>query len=333
MGNQKIFKSYLIKINRSEFRNGFLIHKIWKRYIMNSGDNMKTLVIGGSAWDTLIHVDEINSIEDDMSLWANNVVETVGGTGAGKALCLDSLGENVTFLNDLADDEIGDKIKSFFSNTTVHLIPLKTDKSTAHTNLMHSKGKRISVFTSTPTTNPKIPSNIRQLISDTDVIFLNINGFCREYIPYVKDSGKPIVVDIHDYNPPNPYHQDFIEVADIITASGVYIPNHIAFLEKYINQGKELVVITNGSKGLIAMDKTKNVYELNGYTDFEYVDSNGAGDSFCSGFATHYIETGNVGESLKYGSLCGAMACTTYDLFNKKYTKEKILEMKKRVIF
>ena len=46
---------------------------------------MKALVLGGSSWDTLIHVDEINKLEDDMSLWANNVVETVGGNWRWKS--------------------------------------------------------------------------------------------------------------------------------------------------------------------------------------------------------------------------------------------------------
>ena len=42
---------------------------------------MKALVIGGSSWDTLIHVNEFNEVKDDMILWAKKRIETVGGTG------------------------------------------------------------------------------------------------------------------------------------------------------------------------------------------------------------------------------------------------------------
>ncbi len=294
---------------------------------------MKTLVLGGCSIDTLIHVDEIKSVSDDMMLWANNVVESVGGTGAGKALCLDSLGHDVTWLTDLGKDDYGEKILNRFSKTNVNLIPLEVDKSTAHTNIMHSKGKRISIFTSTPSVKPKILNEINDLVNLTDVIFLNINDFCRDYIPLIKDKGKPIIVDIHDYDPPNPYHQDFIDIADILTVSGVYIDDHKLFLEEMIAKGKKIVIITKGNEGLIAMDKLGNIYELSGYNDFEYIDSNGAGDSFCAAFGTEYIKSNNIGESLKYATICGGIACTSYDLFNTDYNEKKIKEIKKRVDF
>ena len=294
---------------------------------------MKILVIGGSSWDTLIHVDEIGSIQDDMSLWANNVVETVGGTGAGKALCLDALNYDVTLLTELAKDHNGKNIIDFFKKTSVKIEKIDSDKSTTHTNIMHSKGKRISVFTNVPTKRQDIYKSIDHLINGSEAVFLNISGFCREYIQVLRKHNKPVIVDIHDYNPPNPYHQDFIDVADIITASGVYIDNHIDFLEQMINQGKEVAVITKGSEGLIAMDKDRKIYKLPGYNEFDYVDSNGAGDSFCSAFAVKYLETGNVGESLKYGTICGGVACTSYELYNTDYTMEKIEKIKKRVDF
>lgn len=294
---------------------------------------MKALVIGGSSWDTLIHVDEISSIEDDMSLWAKSVIKTVGGTGAGKALCLDSLGDEVTFITNVGRDENGLKIIDFFRETSVNLVCLEVDKSTSHTNLMHSKGKRISVFTAVPSFNPKIPINIDKLIKDSDVIFLNINEFCREYIPILIKHDKLVVVDIHDYNPPNPYHKDFIDIADVVVASGVYIPNHKEFLHQMIQEGKRLAVITKGSGGLVALDLNRNIYELPGYNDFEYVDSNGAGDSFTSGLVSHCFKTKDMGESLKYGTICGGIACTVYDLYDKKFNDIEILDIKKRIDF
>ncbi|QMS84916.1 carbohydrate kinase family protein [Candidatus Xianfuyuplasma coldseepsis] len=291
---------------------------------------MKSLVIGGCSVDTLIHVPEINSIADDMSLWATNVSTNIGGTGAGKALALDVLSSKVTLITDLGNDEYRPIIESFFETTTIHVVPVETDKCTAHTNIMHSQGKRISIFTSVGTQIPPIPHEFYDIITTVDVVFLNINEFCRQYIPFLQNIDIPIVVDIHDYDEGNPYHQDFIDVADILIASGVSIPNHGQFLKKYIELGKEFVVITNGSKGLVAMDH-KQVFELKGYTDFTYVDSNGAGDSFVAGMMIKYLETNDIKQSLVFGSICGAMSCTSYDLYNKKYTKEVIEKIVKGV--
>ena len=292
---------------------------------------MKALVIGGSSWDTLIHVGELKEIPDDLMLWADNVVETVGGTGAGKALCLDALGNEVTFITDIGNDEIGSKIMNYFANKNLKFLRVETDYSTAHTNIMHSGGNRISIFTSTPTVQPKIPKNIDDLIEESDVVFLNINNFCRAYIPYLKKHDKLVVVDIHDYDPPNPYHDDFIEIADIITASGVTIKDHKTFIKQQIDNGKKAAVITKGKEGLTAIDSQYNFYELGGYNEPKYIDSNGAGDSFCSGFAMSLLENNDFLEALEFGTICGGLACTAYDLFNYEYDKEKVLEIKKRV--
>lgn len=288
---------------------------------------MKALVIGGSSWDTLIHVPEIKEIKDDMSLWANRVVETVGGTGAGKALALSSLGVEVTLITDLGKDKYREKILDFLTNNNINVIKLETDKSTAHTNLMHSKEKRISVFTSYPEIDPPFYEEVSTLLDEVDFVFLNINNFCRKYITVVKQAKKPILVDIHDYDPPNPYHQDFIDAADYLVGSAIHISNQKLFLDQMILKGKNLVVLTNSSKGIYAKDWKNNYYNLPGYTNFKYVDSNGAGDSFCAGLMLYLFETKNTGKSLEFANLCGAISCTSDNLFDTNYNKEKIEEI------
>jgi sugar/nucleoside kinase (ribokinase family) len=300
-------------------------------FIIGLGDNMKSLVIGTSSIDTLIHVGDINQIQEDMSLWADYVATTIGSTGAGKAFALDVLGTDITLITDLGNDSFKDVILDFFATTSIHLKVLQTDKSTAHTNIMHSNGKRISIFTSMPTTIPSIHPNIHTMIENTDVIFLNINEYCRNYIPIFKQYDKPILVDIHDYQEGNPYHQDFIEAADILVASGVNIPNHRQFLETYIKEGKEIVIITKGSEGLIAMDQYHNLYELPGYNEFDYVDSNGAGDAFTAGFMLEYFKTTNVLKALQFGTVCGGIACSSIELYHREYTEEKIRNILKNV--
>ena len=163
-----------------------------------------------------------------------------------------------------------------------------------------------------------------QLLENNDVVFQNINPFCRDYTDILKATNKPVLVDIHDYDEGNPYHDDFIEVADIVVASATHISDQRSFLDKMIKKGKKLAVVTNSSKGLNAMDFDSNFYKVDGYNDFEFVDSNGAGDSFCAGLMLKYYETQNYREALEFANVCGGISCTSEDLFNMSYTKEMI---------
>lgn len=294
---------------------------------------MKALVIGGSSWDTLIHVNQIKELKDDMMLLAEKTNESVGGTGAGKSFCLDALGVETTLITELGRDIQRERIVSFFNQTKIKLIDIEVDKTVTHTNIMHAKGKRISILTGQPKIESKIHQDAEILVKEAEVVYLNINNFCRQYIPLIKKYKKLCVVDIHDYDTGNLYHQDFIDVADILTGSEINISNPQKFMEEQINLGKRLVVLTNGDRGLRALDDQSKSYNLEGYTDIEYVDSNGAGDSFCSGMVTHYLNTKDVGESLKIGAICGALACTSINLFNSNYSYIDILNIKKSVDF
>ena len=291
---------------------------------------MRYLVLGTSAYDTLLHVStELNDISDDMYLWADSTVQTIGSTGAGKALALDALGADVDLITDIAKDAAGNWIRTFFSDTNVGLHVVDVDKTTQHTNIMHGADKRISIVTAVPTIVPKRLIQADKLIESADFVFLNINDYCRDYIPQLKAKGSTILVDIHDYDPPNPYHAEFIEAADILVASGVKLPDHEAFLEEQINQGKQLVVITKGKRGLIAMDHKRNRYELPGYNDVPSVDANGAGDSFCAGLGMRLAEGADYKEALEFATICGAVACTDYPLYNRAYDRNRVEIIKK----
>lgn len=294
---------------------------------------MKALVIGYSAWDTLIHVDEINELKDDMFLWSNKIIETVGSTGAGKALALDVLGVDVTLITNIGDDENGKKISNFFERTNIKIVNVPVDKSESHTNIMHGDGRRISIVTGNPTSVGGMIPEYEKFIEECDVVFLNINNYCRTFIPTIKKHSKKTLVDIHDYDPPNPYHQEFIQAADILVGSGIFIKDQKAFLKEQLQKGKELVVLTAGSKGLMAADYTGDFHGVGGYNNFEYVDSNGAGDSFCAGLMLKLHETGNYHKALEYGTICGGLACSSEHLFRIDIDREYVDEIYKKRIW
>ena len=291
---------------------------------------MNVLVIGSSAWDTIMNVGDVETFSEDMFLWANSYHNAVGSTGAGKALCLDSLGVKTTLVTSLGDDDFKEKILDYINKTNLDVVNLPVDKSIAHTNLMYNKGSRISVVTSFPTIEPEYNKDIEKLILESDIVFLNINNFAREYINVIKKHNKLCFVDIHDYDPPNPYHTQFIEAADILVCSGIYIDDKRKFLEEQIQTGKKLVVITLGSKGLIALTENNEYYELPGYDGIDFVDSNGAGDSFCAGLGFALASNKSILESLQFGTICGGLSCTSTELFPKNHSMKHVETLRQK---
>lgn len=293
------------------------------------GDLMNILVIGSSSYDHIIHVDKIDFDKDDSMFFSNNSYYSVGSTGAGKALCLDALSKSVKFITDIANDEYGEKIRSVFDERHLDYISLNTKNTTTHTNLMTGE-KRVSIFTSISDVLDFNPEHFSSLILNADAVMLNINNFAREFIPLIKKYRKLCIVDLHDYNEVNPYHEDFIKAANMIFVSGVNLRNEHTFMNKMIESGKDLVVVTKGKNGYIAKDSDNNLYQEDVYDKLETLDTNGAGDAFSAGFTHHYISTLNIGKSLKYGNVCGAVACSSTDLFNLKYTNRDILNILKK---
>jgi sugar/nucleoside kinase (ribokinase family) len=283
---------------------------------------MKALVIGVSSYDTLIYINGFPDLKDDMAIFANKTNYSVGGTGAGKALALATLGVETTLVTDLGDDEAKLKILDFLDIDNLNLKVLSADKSTTHTNIMYEKDKRISIFTSIPE-KVKYDASAEKDIIESDCVFLNINDYCRMYIPLIKKHKKLTIVDIHDYDELNPYHAEFIDAADILFASGVNIKDHELFLKKMI-VGKEAVIITKSSRGSIAIDKEGKIYHQKAYKLDYIIDSNGAGDSYSAGYVFEFFRSKSIDKAMKYGSICGAIACQSNLLYNPLGTSSYI---------
>jgi sugar/nucleoside kinase (ribokinase family) len=64
---------------------------------------VRVLVVGGASWDTVVHVDQLPDSRP-RTVFATSSYETVGSTGAGKALNLARLGHEV-HLHTLIGDE------------------------------------------------------------------------------------------------------------------------------------------------------------------------------------------------------------------------------------
>jgi sugar/nucleoside kinase (ribokinase family) len=285
---------------------------------------MKALVIGVSSYDTIIEIDQFPKLKSDVSIWAKNTYYSIGGTGAGKALSLNALGVETSLITELGRDQYRDKVMAIYNQTKIHTHILDADVSTTHTNIMYDGGKRLSIFTSM-SRDVEIKADYENIIKENDIIFLSINDYCRDFIPMIKKHHKVCVVDIHDYDIGNPYHYDFIEAADILIASAVNIDDYTQFLKDHIKD-KEMVILTMAERGSMAIDKHGQIYHQDAFTGLPVVDTNGAGDAFSVGFIYAYQRDHSIKEALRFASVCGAMACSSKDLFHPECNETKVNE-------
>lgn len=275
----------------------------------------EVLVLGGTTYDHIVYLPELPR-QMPHTLHQAGFHEGVGSTGAGKALALTRLGVSNTLLSAAGEDRFGLEIAQTLKRDGVDLIlapdPAGTER---HINLMDPQGSRISMFVTQASEHIWLPEGLlERLIDSHKVLIINIIGYCRDWVQAVRDSGKPVWTDLHDYDGSSEYHQDFIRAAQYIHLSSDNLPDYRPVMEALIAAGKELVICTHGRAGATALTRAGHWYEQPAVPDMPVVDANGAGDSFFSGFLYGWLRHEPVETCLRYGALCGAMAVTDHAL-------------------
>lgn len=278
-------------------------------------NNHHIAVIGGTTYDHIVYLTALPQ-PVPQTIHKAPFQEGVGSTGSGKALALTKLGVPTTLYSVAGDDTYGNKIKIFLQEQGVATIfdtdPAGTER---HINIMDADGGRISMFITQ--SSEIIQHNIKaieQMLEQSTVIVLNIIAYCRHLIPLIKKYNNPVWTDLHDYDGKNPYHEDFIEVAQYIHLSSDNLPDYKTTMQELINRGKELVICTHGKQGASLLTKTGEWLEQPAIQKIPIVDSNGAGDSFFAGFLYACLNNHPLQKCLQYGAVCGAYAVTSQTL-------------------
>lgn len=273
-------------------------------------------VIGGVSYNTMIYLDHLPKPAPQM-IFSRGSHETVGDTGAGKALNLARLGFDVTLYSLLAKDEAGQKVISQLSHEPlISLIYDEDPLGTArHLNLMDSEGQRISIYVNGGSTNATINwAHWESVFAESDYIILNINPYCRGAIPLIQKYHQPIWCDIHDYDGVSVYHKDFIAAATYIFMSSDRMPDYRPFMETLIDEGRELVVCTHGKRGSTALTADKVWIEMPIQPYLPVVDTNGAGDAFFAGFLYGHAQGYDVQRCMQYAVIASGLCVTSYEL-------------------
>nr|WP_319573236.1 PfkB family carbohydrate kinase [uncultured Draconibacterium sp.] len=89
----------------------------------------------------------------------------------------------------------------------------------------------------------------------------------------------------------------------------------------------DIVIITRGSIGVLALHATEGVFFEPGY-DLKTIDNVGSGMAFAAGFLHYYLNGKPVNEALKFGNAVGALNTTKMGA-TSYFTKEDVLEFMK----
>lgn len=293
---------------------------------------MKALILGGVSIDTMIYTPEIKNISSDMSVFASKTTQQLGGTGAGKAMTMGKFASKTVLISQ-AKQEDHKFLERIFKDYNVQAKFIASNKTEKHTNIMHGENHRLSIFTSFPEDSEEINRLVtKEMLEEADLIFLNINSFCKKLIPRLYPYKEKVVVDLHDYKVGSSYHQDFLDVGSYLFTSCVYLKEQPVFLQSYMQKYNLTTnVITCNKEGAIGMDQTNLLKVSKALEGIKVVDSNGAGDAFVVGFMVEYRKSNNLEESLKFGNVCGAFSCESEALIDVEIQASDIFKKYKEL--
>ena len=282
---------------------------------MGTQGELSALVLGGVAWNTMVYRDRL---PDPLpgTIFVDRAHDTIGSSGAGKAMNLRSLGVRATLWGLLGDDPYADWISERLRHYGVDLITQTTPAGTErHVNFMDAAGDRLSVFVNPGPFEEDIDTAvIEPALEEADIVSVVIKNYCRAFLPMVSEGPADVWIDIHDYDGREDYHREFIEAADCLTMSTVALEDWRGFLEGRIDAGTKLCIATHGAEGASAITNREGWVDVPAVPVEAVVDTNGAGDGFFAGFATSWLASGDLEASLHAGALQGALAVQSPEL-------------------
>jgi sugar/nucleoside kinase (ribokinase family) len=285
----------------------------------------QVLVLGGVSFNTMIYLDAFPAPQPQ-TVFARGCHETVGSTGAGKALNLHRLGFGVTLHGVIGDDAYGRILTHTFTDENlVFLSDIDPAGTKWHVNLMNDAGQRISIFVNSGSPEPEVNwARLEPMMADCDVVALGIVNYCRQAIPLLRHYGKEIWCDIHDYDGANPYHQAFIEAATHIHMSSDAMPDYRPFMQQMIAAGKQMVLCTHGQAGATAVTAAGEWVEMPILPHYARVDTNGAGDAFWAGFLYGRMQQQNLTACMRLGTIVAGLCVTSHELAYEALSPERV---------
>jgi sugar/nucleoside kinase (ribokinase family) len=280
----------------------------------------RVIISGPASWNEIVLLEHLPEPTPHMQ-FALDDHETVGGTGAGKALGLAAFGREVELHTLIGTDADGERLRGILERVpNLELHAVDGARTERHLNLMTPLGERVSIYLSTPDDRPSPEDHrLTGAMEDAEVIVLDLSERSRRMIPDARASGRPIWTDIHDYDGTAEFHRDFIDAAQVVFMNGDRIGGDpLPFMRGLVDDGARLVVCTLGAEGAVAVSRETTDGPVTehrvGAVPVEVVDVNGAGDAFMSGVLHATLDGADIDRALEAGARHAASAIVSRHL-------------------
>ena len=242
----------------------------------------------------MVYLDEFPEARPH-TVFTHGFHEAVGSSGAGKAMNLSRLGVDVTLWALVGDDDAGRRIRREMQRRGVEFVGV-TDPAgtTRHINLMDREGERISIFANAGSDRFGVDvSSMAPSAAGADLSSVTIANHCRPFLPMLLEMGKPIWVDLHDYDGVNPHHDEFLEAADHLSDEFGCDARMAPVSPRPGCRRTRVAICTHGASGASGLTAEEGWVDIPAMPVLDVVDTNGAGDAFFAGFAVEWhLESG-----------------------------------------
>lgn len=270
-------------------------------------------VAGPASWNSLVLLDRLPEPVPHMQ-FAEDSWETLGGTSAGKALSLTGLGRAVLLYALAGEDAQAERVRGALADAGVPTRWGPADVTERHLNLMTRRGERVSLYLASPSaTSGEDDVALRAAMGAADAIVLDLAAEPLRLLPSARESGRPIWVDVHDYDGVAEFHRPFLGAAEAVFCNADRLDDPVAFLRSRIAAGAALAVCTLGSDGAVAVDADGDEHRV-AALPVDLVDTNGAGDAFFAGVLDAHLSGRTLPEALAAGARSAAAVLGTRHL-------------------
>lgn len=295
--------------------------------------NYEIVVVGSINMDLFFEINKMPSIGETIEGQAFHFLQ--GGKGANQAIAAAKLGNKVAMIGCVGQAAFGTiAVKNFekyhVNHTHVHRVDDYT--GVALVTIQQAK-KRDNSIISVPGANRRITKEMideaKPVLKKAKIVLLQLE-IPMEIIEYVIDfcyeNQVPVILN------PSPYQTLKPEIIQKVT---FIIPNEIEVNQMFNSHSIELscaqypnkLIVTRGSMGAVFHDRME-IKIVDGIKA-TIVDTTGAGDIFLGAFASEYIKTHKIEDSIKFANICAGISVMKIGAQESSPTIDEVLEYKK----
>ncbi len=266
----------------------------------------KFLVAGVTQIETIVRVNKIPVNYAPLTSAKDSIFTAVGGDAYNESLALEWLGDEVCFMSIVGRNQdlgILNPPDRKITLSTEYIVPQMNETPTEV--VLYDKDRRQQIFEDIKDLRENVydMSMVAPIAESCDMMVLANANFCRPFAKEAAKRNKPIAVNIRNYNPEKEkYNTDFLEPAKILYFSDdTLTEDPYDFIDRMSSTyGTEIIILGQGSEGLILFDKTHNLrVHYKTVKTNEVVNTIGAGNALFACFLHYYLETGDSVNAIK----------------------------------